>query len=310
MSEQSRCASATPHDEAFKKLLQTFFEEFIALFFPEVHQKIDYSKAKLLMQEQLVDIVGQDARTLDLLLEAQLLEEAFFVLIHFEPQSYRDDRFAERMFIYFSRLYERYRKTHKRIIPIAVFTADSTRIESDRLTMPLPGSDEDVLQFKFLKVELKSKNWRDFAESDNPVAAALLAKMGYNRKEKRELRFAYLRTLLKLKNKLDPARMALIMSVADLYYEPKPNEDEQILLELIQSVPEEEKFIMELMPAWKRWGFEEGIEQGIEQGKERWKQEERREIVRKLVSKGMTPEFVANMLDWPLAEVNRLNDAD
>ncbi|MFD0714784.1 hypothetical protein [Paenibacillus sp. GCM10027626] len=44
-------------------------------------------------------------------------------------------------------------------------------------------------------------------------SAALLAKMGYNEKEKREVRIAYLRMILRLQNKLDDARLALIMSV-------------------------------------------------------------------------------------------------
>lgn len=48
-----------PHDEAFKKLLQTFFKEFIQLFFPELDEWIDYSHTRLLMQELLVDIVGR-----------------------------------------------------------------------------------------------------------------------------------------------------------------------------------------------------------------------------------------------------------
>ena len=33
-------------------------------------------------------------------------------------------------------------------------------------------------------VELKKMNWRDYIQSDNPVAAALLAKMGYSKDEK------------------------------------------------------------------------------------------------------------------------------
>ncbi|MBP1990320.1 hypothetical protein [Paenibacillus eucommiae] len=60
-----------PHDEAFKKLLQTFFAEFIALFFPELDRLLDHSHTRLLMQEQLVDIVGEEAKHLDLLLETK-----------------------------------------------------------------------------------------------------------------------------------------------------------------------------------------------------------------------------------------------
>jgi hypothetical protein len=52
----------TTHDEAFKKLLQTFFREFIELFFPELDRELDYSHTRFLMQELLVDIVGQESR--------------------------------------------------------------------------------------------------------------------------------------------------------------------------------------------------------------------------------------------------------
>jgi len=68
MRDQEKGA-AIPHDEAFKKLLQTFFAEFIELFFPELDVLLDHSHTRLLMQEQLVDIVGEEAKILDLLLE-------------------------------------------------------------------------------------------------------------------------------------------------------------------------------------------------------------------------------------------------
>lgn len=252
-----------------------------------------------------------------MLIEAQLLGEDVFVLLHFEPQSYKDRFFPERMFIYFSRLFEKYRVTHKQIIPVAIFTGQSGGDEPDGLVMGLPGTDEEVLRFSYLKVELKKRNWREFAESDNPVAAALLAKMGYNRKERRELRFAYLRMLLRIKDKLDPARLALVMAVADLYFEPTPEEDIDILQEMRGTAPDEEALLMELMPAWKRWGYEEGmekgieqgIEQGIEKGMERGAEEERRAVVRKLASKGLGLEEIAEILDLPLSEVRRLNAA-
>ena len=38
--------AARPHDEAFKKLLQTFFAEFIALFFPKLDLMLDHSRTR------------------------------------------------------------------------------------------------------------------------------------------------------------------------------------------------------------------------------------------------------------------------
>ncbi|GIP35104.1 hypothetical protein [Paenibacillus sp. J2TS4] len=55
---------------------------------------------------------------------------------------------------------------------------------------------------------------------------------------------------------------------------------------------------MELMPAWKRWGYEEGIEEGIEKGKE--------DIIRKFLDKGFSPEKVAETLEVPVDEIRKL----
>src|SRR5690606_9578530 len=99
--------------------------------------------------------------------------------------------FHERMYIYFSRLFEKYRKTYPIIIPIAIFSDDHARDEPSTLSMLIPGLE--ILRFEFLKVELKRQDWRKFVKSDNPVAAALLGKMGYNKEEAREVRTAYLR---------------------------------------------------------------------------------------------------------------------
>lgn len=299
---------AKPHDEAFKKLLQTFFAEFIELFFPELSSSLDHRHTRLLMQELLVDVVDEETKTLDLLLETRYKALDAYILVHMEPQSYHQKDFRERMFIYFSRLFERHRKEHRMIIPIAIFTAGQGPEEPDTFVMAMP--DHEIVRFKFLKVELRAMDWRRFIASDNPVAAALLAKMGYNEKEKREMRSAYLRMLLRLRYKLDDARMALLMSVADLYFEPNQAEDEKLLDEILKDYPEERVKMMELMPAWKRWGYEEGIQEGLEKGKAEGIAEgiaeERASIVRRMIAKGFTPGQVADTLEIPLVEVEKL----
>ncbi|MEK3834559.1 MULTISPECIES: Rpn family recombination-promoting nuclease/putative transposase [unclassified Paenibacillus] len=289
-----------PHDEAFKKLLETFFQEFIELFFPELDSMLDYNETRFLMQELLVDIVGEEARELDLLLEIRYKGLDGYILIHLEPQSYRDSRFHERMFIYFSRLFERYRKEHKLIIPIAIFTSDEIREEQDTLEMVIP--EHQILRFQFLKVELRKQNWRRFIDSDNAVAAALLAKMGYTTREARDVRREFLRMFMKLKTRLDQGRLALVMSVADLYFKPDRAQDEEIIKELMIQYPEEGEAIMELMPAWKRWGYEEGIAEGIEQGIEQGQTE----IIRKLLLHGLTPEEVSKAVELPVEKIKKL----
>ncbi|MFD1907186.1 hypothetical protein ACFSQ7_29115 [Paenibacillus rhizoplanae] len=170
--------------------------------------------------------------------------------------------------------------------------------------------EHSILRFQFLKVELRKQNWRRFIDSDNAVAAALLAKMGYTTREAREVRREFLRMFMKLRARLDQGRLALIMSVADLYFKPDRVQDEEILRELIDHYPEEGDAIMELMPAWKRWGYEEGIaegiEKGIEKGKAEGKEEGQAETIRKLLLHGFSPEVVSKAVELPLDEIKKL----
>ncbi|WP_458476142.1 Rpn family recombination-promoting nuclease/putative transposase [Paenibacillus sp. TH7-28] len=263
-----------------------------------------------LCRSQLVDIVGEESRTLDLLLETKYIATDAYILIHLEPQSYKQPDFHERMFIYFSRLFERHRKEHKLIIPIAVFTGESMHDERNSFSMDIPG--QEILHFQFLKVELRNHHWRKFVDSNNPVAAALLAKMGYNKGEEKEMRFAYLRMLLQLTKKLDNARMKLIMSIADLYFVPDPKQDEAMLNELTNQYPKEGETIMELMPAWMRQGYEKGLEEGLEKGIEevvKAVQTERQNIARRLFAKGFSLEEVAETIKLPIEEVRKLKNS-
>ena len=61
---------------------------------------------------------------MDIIVETRLKTEPGLILVHVEPQSYIQKNFNERMFIYFSRLYEKYRR---KILPIVIFSYDYPR---------------------------------------------------------------------------------------------------------------------------------------------------------------------------------------
>jgi hypothetical protein len=69
--------------------------------------------------------------------------------------------------------------------------------------------------------------------------------MAYTKEEKRQVRTAFLRMMLRIRNKLDDARIALILSVADLYFDPVIVEDEMILAELSNEFPKEANALLE-----------------------------------------------------------------
>jgi hypothetical protein len=118
----------------------------------------------------------------------------------------------------------------------------------------------DVLTFNFQSIQLNQLNWRDFLQYQNPVAAALMAKMKIAEKDRPKVKVECLRLLVNLQ--LDPARNFLISGFVDTYLRLNPAEEEVFQTEIarIEPATEQEK-IMQLTTSW----MEQGIEQGLEQ---------------------------------------------
>lgn len=64
-------------------------------------------------------------------------------------------------------------------------------------------------------LELKKLNWRTYIHTNNPVAAALLSKMGYTEKEKVQVKKEFLRMFVKME--INPAKAELINGFFETY---------------------------------------------------------------------------------------------
>ena len=76
------------HDRLFTELIQTFFEEFILLFFPTMHEHIDFRHLSFLSEELFTDVTAGEKYRVDLLVETKLKGEDGIVIVHIENQSY------------------------------------------------------------------------------------------------------------------------------------------------------------------------------------------------------------------------------
>ena len=244
------------HDQLFKQLLHTFFTEFLEVFFPEVHEHIDFSMLKPLSEEMFTDLIEGESRRADMIIETKLKGQETLVIIHVEPQSYGQKDFHERMFYYFSLLYNRYRKP---ILPIAIFTYDYKRNEKNQFTVSFPFFH--VLPFQFLMLELKKMNWRSYIQTNNPVAAALPSKMGYTRKEKVQVKKEFLRMLVKME--LNPAKAELINGFFETYLFLNEKEEKELMEEIRQLDEQEAEQIFKLPNSWR------------EKKKAKWKKRDR-----------------------------------
>lgn len=274
-----------PHDQLFKELIHTFFEEFLEVFFPDVHHHIDFTSIKPLPEEVFTDLLKGESIRADIVIETKLKDKDTLLIIHVEPQSYGQSNFHERMYHYFSLLYNKYRKP---ILPIAVFSYDEKRHEQNEFQIEFPFFQ--VLTFNFLILPLREENWRKYIKSNNPVAAALLSKMGYTEEERVQVRKEFLRMMTKME--LDPARTRLIFGFFEQYL--KLNElEEAELMEEIKQVDEADD-ILKLPISWE--------EKGIEKGKK----DERRKIALEMLKEDLPIEVIARITHLDKVEVEML----
>jgi hypothetical protein len=120
------------------------------------------------------------------------------------------------------------------------------------------------MRFRFYTLELKKRNWKDFIQSDNPAAAALMSKMGYQRDEKVQVKKEFLRMLVRLQ--LDPARTQLLTGFFETYLKLNNREEKLLETELNQLPAEEVDKIMELTTSWQEKGRMEGFMEGRTEG--------------------------------------------
>ena len=249
----------TDHDRLFKELLEEYFAEFIQAFFPQIYGEIDFSHLKFLQQELFTDITTGKRHVVDLLAETSLKGEDGLILVHIENQAQYQKNFSERMFIYFSRLYQKFRC---KILPVAVFSYDTPADEPGIFTMSFPFAE--VLKFKFYTLELKKRNWRNYIREDNPVAAALLSRMGYTPQERVQVKLEFVRMLTRLP--LNQAEMALLTGFFETYLSLNQKEEEKYNMEMRKLNPEEVKIMKEVTTSWHEKGRKEGREEGREEG--------------------------------------------
>jgi hypothetical protein len=104
----------TDFDSPWKEALDEFFEPFLALLFPHVHEVIDWSRGYESLDTELQQILrdaDQGRKHVDKLMKVWLRDgQEKWLLIHIEVQSQEEAEFPRRMFVYQYRLFDRYNR--------------------------------------------------------------------------------------------------------------------------------------------------------------------------------------------------------
>lgn len=147
-------------------------------------------------------------------------------------------------------------------------------------------------------------NWRHYLESNNPVAAALMSKMGYTERERVQVKKEFLRMLVKLE--VTPAKAELINGFFETYLTLNESEEKELMEEIKQLDHDEAKQIFKLPNSWREKGIEQGIEIGIEEGIEKGLHEGKRKVAFEMLKEGVAVEFIAKVTGLDIAEISDL----
>ncbi|WP_448572434.1 hypothetical protein, partial [Trichothermofontia sp.] len=163
------------YDSPWKDILETYFTDFMAFFFPAVYADIDWSKGYEFLDNELQQIV-RDAelgrRIADKLVKVwRNSGNETWVLIHLELQNTDEEAFAERMFVYNYRLRDRYNLP---VASLAVLGDENPHWRPNFFNSELWGCRNEF-QFPIVKLLDYGQDWAALAQSANPFAIVVMA---------------------------------------------------------------------------------------------------------------------------------------
>ena len=111
---------------------------------------------------------------------------------------------------------------------------------------------------------MKDLDYRKFLRSKNPLAYALMAKMGYDRRQMVQTKSEFCRLIAGSK-KINPARRYLLLEFVEAYMQL--NRQEQKTYDQMIDEQKEFKEVKKMITVYEKRGMEQGLEQGLLEGK-------------------------------------------
>jgi hypothetical protein len=157
-------------DQAWKEIIEKLFSDFLAFFFPQIYRDIDFSRGFEFLDKELQKIlkgskVGK--RIVDKLVKVYLNDGSEkWLLIHIEVQGYQEENFAERIYIYNYRIFDRYRKE---VISLALLTDTDSNYRPTTFQISRWGF-KLFIQIPLIKLIDYQEKWEKLEQTPNPFA--------------------------------------------------------------------------------------------------------------------------------------------
>lgn len=256
------------HDSPWKEALSLGFPEFLALLYPQIHAGIDWSRGHEFLDKELQRIT-HDAehgrRYADKLVKVHTCEgmEAW-VVIHVEVQGEQESAFAERMYVYHYRIFDRYRRD---VVSLAVLADASPGF---RPAVYRRGRWGCGVQFRFPTVKLMDwqapRRWRLLETSDNIFALVVMAQIRARATRDTEERKAWKISLVRLMYEKGYGRDIILKLFRVIDWMIRlPEALEEAFWQETREFEESTK--MAYVTSVERIGIRKGLEQGRQEGR-------------------------------------------
>ncbi len=165
----------TPLDTPWKQILESYFPQFMAFFFPEAYRQIDWNRGFEFLDGELQQVTLEaetGKRIVDKLAKVYLRNgQEQWIVAHIEIQNQKEDEFSERIFVYFARLRDKFKRE---VASFAVLGDTDVNWRPNSFARDTLGCN---LQFSFPIIKLVDykKQKENLAASDNPFALVVLA---------------------------------------------------------------------------------------------------------------------------------------
>lgn len=286
-------------DQLWKLAIENHWDDFLRFFFPKWSSDVDFSRWPDFLDKELQRLRVRSRsrnRAVDVLMRVYMLDGTHqTVLVHIEVQAYKDDKFGQRMFQYYYRIYDKYGEV---IEAIALLVDDDPDYCPSEFRQKF-GDTEIMYKFPIFKL---LKNPPPYAE--NNLFAYVLETAWYGLKINKlknenlgELKWKLLRRMIE--KGISKSKILSLLDFISAYLPfEKPEENDIFDREsttFLNETKEEKMTITEFRMKLVR---EEGIEQGIEQGIE--------SNIITVFDKGYSVESIADLLSQPLEKVQQI----
>ncbi len=309
------------YDSAWKDVIEELFEPFLLFFFPHIHADIDFDREILFLSKELRKLepdhnVGK--RVADTLAKVYLKDgtrRCICILIHVEVQGTKEPDFPQRMFVYYYRIFDKFREEGNEVVSLAILTDEDRNYRPDQYSVKRWGF-EFTLKIPMVKiVDYKSDpaKMEQLKISGSPMAMVVRTQLESFKAKKAKPRG-------KFNKKLDLIRQCymrgyrkeqirtLLKFIDWILRLPVDLQDE--LKQEVYKIEEENK--MAYIPTWEREARDEGIQIGTEKGLKKGHREGHREANRtnavKMVQSGIAINLAAQITGLSALEIRQLVD--